>query len=118
MFLAQGHRDSFVARLNTVYRERRDTLMAALRSGTDGWHVLPSAGGSAAWVELPEAVDGQALVAECAKRGVLVETGDIFFARAPKVTRFLRLGYSAIPKERILDGVHELKAAFKTCANA
>ena len=113
LFLAQGHRDSFVARLNTVYRDRRSALMAALNEGPVDWLTAASTGGSAAWVRLPEPVEGPALLQACARRGVVVETGDIFFARAPKRTRFLRLGYSAIPTERIQAGVRELKAAFQ-----
>jgi GntR family transcriptional regulator / MocR family aminotransferase len=112
LFLAQGHRDSFVARLNTAYRERRNALLAALAARASEWRTAPSTGGSAAWVTLPEAVDGRALVHACAERGVLIETGDIFFARAPKRTRHLRLGYSAIPADRIDAGVRELKAAY------
>lgn len=117
-FLALGHRDSFVAKLNTVYRERRETLMKALRDYAAGWNVRHSTGGSAAWVELPNDVDGSALSAECVNRSVLIEIGDVFFARPPKGTRFLRIGYSAIPTNRISTGIRELKAAYDlVCRN-
>lgn len=111
LFLAQGHRDSFVARLNAVYRERRTALLSALARHLPRASVAKAAGGSAAWVTLDEPVDGQALTAAAAARGVFVETGDIFFAKPPRETRHLRLGYSAIPLDRIAPGIAELARA-------
>ncbi|MCM0022161.1 MAG: PLP-dependent aminotransferase family protein [Tagaea sp.] len=116
LFLAQGHRDSFVARLNAVYRERRAALLAALARHMPRASVAKAAGGSAAWVTLDTPVDGKALVEAAARRGVLVETGDIFFAVPPRKTRHLRLGYSAIPLDRIAPGIAELARAMADAA--
>jgi len=111
LFLAQGHRDSFVARLNAVYRERRGALLAALARHLPRATVAQAAGGSAAWVTLDAPVDGKALIEAAARRGVLVETGDVFFATPPRKTRHLRLGYSAIVLEKISPGIAELATA-------
>jgi GntR family transcriptional regulator/MocR family aminotransferase len=111
LFLAQGHRDSFVARLNTQYRDRSAALRAALAHHLPGVAVARSAGGSAAWLDLGGVIDGPALIEACRERSVLIETGDIFFATPPASTRYLRLGFSAIPIERIAAGVGELSAA-------
>lgn len=116
LFLAQGHRDSFVARLNAVYRERRAALLAALARHMPRATVAKAAGGSAAWVTLESPVDGAALVEAAARRGVLVETGDIFFVTPPRKTRHLRLGYSAIPLDRIAPGIGELARAMTDAA--
>lgn len=111
LFLAQGHRDSFVARLNAVYRERRAALLASLARHLPRARVAKAAGGSAAWVTLDRPVEGKSLTEAAARRGVFLETGDIFFASPPRKTRHLRLGYSAIPLERIAPGIAELARA-------
>lgn len=111
LFLAQGHRDSFVARLNSVYRERRTVLLGALARHLPRARVAKAAGGSAAWVTLDRPIDGPALRAAAAHKGVLVETGDVFFAKPPRRTRHLRLGYSAITADRIAPGIAELAHA-------
>lgn len=112
LFLAHGHRDSFVARLNVVYRERRAVLTEALARTMPQCRIARSVGGSAAWLDLGRGIDGKALTRACAARGVLVEAGDIFFAQPPRSTRFLRLGYSAILPDRIAGGIKELAAAY------
>ncbi len=111
LFLAQGHRDSLVARLNTHYRDRSAALRSALALHLPGAELAKSAGGSAAWIDLGATLDGPALIEACRQRSVLIETGDVFFASPPARTRYLRLGFSAIPLERITGGIRELAGA-------
>jgi GntR family transcriptional regulator/MocR family aminotransferase len=112
LFLARGHRDAFVAQLNAVYRTRRAALIEAMALHMPRARIAQAAGGSAAWITLDRPVEAKTLVEASTKRGVLVEIGDVFFFKPPEETRFLRLGYSAIPLERIAPGIAELAAAY------
>ncbi len=112
LFIAQGHHDAFIRRLNVTYRERRQCLVDAFDRHLPGFRISPSAGGSAAWVQGPAGLDSQLLAAQCQRRGVLIEPGAIFFGEpAAKRQAFFRLGYSAIPAPLIDAGVRELRQA-------
>ncbi|NDP43695.1 MAG: PLP-dependent aminotransferase family protein, partial [Aromatoleum sp.] len=47
-------------------------------------------------------------------RGVLIEPGDVFFADERPPSRFVRLGFAAIPSQRIEDGIRALAAVHAT----
>lgn len=117
-FLAQGYRDAFVSKLNAVYRERHAALVAGLAAEMPTAHISEAAGGSAAWIELERPFRVPALLAACAARGVVVEPGDVFYFKQRPATRYLRLGISAIPVERIARGVRELAAAVEDATRA
>jgi GntR family transcriptional regulator / MocR family aminotransferase len=114
LFIAQGHHDAFIRKLNVTYRDRRQVLVDAFAEWLPQFHITPSLGGSSAWVKGPDGLDCRALAARCAARSVLIEPGDIFFSK-PSLTTLshFRLGYSAIPSGAIRLGVQEINAALK-----
>ncbi len=113
LFIAQGHHDAFIRKLNVTYRERRELLSSAFSRHLPQFHIMPSQGGSGAWVKGPDGLDAQTLTEKCAARGVLVEPGDIFFAKSSSASQpYLRLGYAAIPNHLIDTGVQELAKAY------
>ena len=57
-------------------------------------------------------MDGRALAVAAQDKGVLIETGDIFFKSDEPPSNFLRLGFSSIPSERIEPGIAALAAAW------
>ena len=78
------------------------------------FEIVPSQGGSGAWIKGPEGFDSQSLAEFCAPRGVLIEPGDIFFSKSSnKNQAYFRLGYSAIPGTLIDAGVREIQHAYK-----
>jgi len=114
LFIAQGHHDAFIRKLNVTYRERREILINAFSKYLPEFEIVPSLGGSGAWVKGPDGFNAQHLADNCATRGVLIEPGDIFFNRSSaKNHPYFRLGYSAIHASLIDAGVQELHRAYK-----
>ncbi|TAG01920.1 MAG: PLP-dependent aminotransferase family protein [Burkholderiales bacterium] len=113
LFIAQGHHDAFIRKLNLTYRERRARLNEAFATFLPQFDITPSQGGSGAWVKGPDGLNAQALAAQCAARNVLIEPGDIFFKKSSVAHQsFFRLGYSAIQGSQIEAGVQALGCAY------
>jgi GntR family transcriptional regulator / MocR family aminotransferase len=113
-FIAQGHHDAFIRKLNFTYRDRRDRLNDAFAKFLPQFHITPSQGGSGAWVQGPDGLNSHLLAEQCASRGVLIEPGDIFFRKSSKTTQsYFRLGYAAIPASQIEAGVLEMSRAYE-----
>ena len=113
LFIAQGHHDAFIRKLNVTYRERRELLTRAFLRYLPEFHIMPSQGGSGAWIKGPLGLNGQALAESCAARSVLIEPGEIFFRNSSAASQcYLRLGYAAIPGNLIETGVQELAQAY------
>ncbi len=104
-FIARGHHEAFVRRLNIAYRERALTLRTALAAQAPSLAPVSAQGGSALWVSAPKGVDMRELTSKLYAQGVVVEPGDVFFAGARQPRHHLRIGYSSIPVERIGAGV-------------
>jgi GntR family transcriptional regulator / MocR family aminotransferase len=119
LFIAQGHHDAFIRKLNITYRERRQVLEDAFARHLPQFQITPSQGGSGAWVKGPPGLNSQLLADHCALQGVLIEPGDVFFNKSSANSQsHFRLGYSAIPPGVIEAGVRELGIAFKTFQSA
>jgi GntR family transcriptional regulator / MocR family aminotransferase len=114
LFIAQGHHDAFIRKLNLTLRERREVLTQALDKWLPDFTLTPSLGGSGAWIEGPEGLEAAAFAQRCDSRSVLIEDGAIFFNKPlPASRRFFRLGYSALPGNLIEAGVQEMARAFQ-----
>lgn len=61
-------------------------------------------GGVSLWVPAPEGLDVRALIRAAATRGVLLESGDLFYAD-PGPHPVLRIGYGAVPLRSIEPGI-------------
>lgn len=116
LFIAQGHHDAFIRKLNVTYRERRRVLLDALARWLPECSVSQADGGSGAWVQGPVGLDATALAHAALARGVLIEPGNVFFASPTAAQRrCFRMGYSAITSEAIEAGVRELLQAYRAC---
>jgi GntR family transcriptional regulator / MocR family aminotransferase len=114
LFIAQGHHDAFIRKLNVTYRERRSVLEEALAEHLPEFSLQPSLGGSGAWLKGPRGTDGGELARRCAARGVLIEPGGIFFDKPTAVSQaHIRIGYSAIASSQIRQGVEEIRRAWQ-----
>jgi GntR family transcriptional regulator / MocR family aminotransferase len=117
LFIAQGHHDAFIRKLNITYRERRQCLTKAFAEYLPQCNITPSLGGSGAWVEGPPGLDSQVLAMRSLERGILIEPGGIFFDNPSTAShRYFRLGYSAIATGAIAPGVQELSHAVDSLA--
>jgi GntR family transcriptional regulator/MocR family aminotransferase len=116
LFIAQGHHDAFIRKLNVTYRERRRMLLEAMARWLPECRVSEAHGGSGAWVQGPAGLDATALAQAAQARGVLIEPGSVFFAHPTAAqNRCFRMGYSAIPNAAIEAGVRALQQAYLTC---
>lgn len=118
LFIAQGHHDAFIRKLNTTYRERRALLTEALNEYFPQYQISNAIGGSSAWIQGPSELNAHELAKLSALRGVLIEPGAIFFNKPSKANLpFFRLGYAAIQNNLINAGVRELFLASQELAN-
>ena len=114
LFIAQGHHDAFIRKLNVTYRERREILNSALSKHLPLFNIRPSQGGSGAWIKGPDGLNSRLLAERCAARGVLIEPGEIFFSKpSMRNQSHFRLGYSAIHGGLIEAGVQEIHQAYQ-----
>ena len=104
-FIAHGHQEAFVRRLNIAYRGRALALRQALAQHAPGLVPMSAQGGSALWVSASKGIDMRVLTSRLYAHGVVVEPGDVFFAGARQPRHHLRIGYSSIPVQRIDAGV-------------
>jgi GntR family transcriptional regulator/MocR family aminotransferase len=108
LFLSLGHHDAVVARLHRTYSARSRVMRTALDRHFPGWSQTPGFGGTSYWLRGPEALDSRVLAAAALEVGVVIEPGDIYFADPEQGSRFMRLGFSSIPDERIEPGIAKL----------
>ena len=109
LFLANGHFDVLVRRIHRVYRERWEVMHKAIDTHFPGWSEQPGFGGSAYWLEGPQATDSRVLAEKALEHGVIIEPGDSFFTDPDQGARFFRLGFSSIAAPKIPDGIARLR---------
>jgi 2-aminoadipate transaminase len=112
-----GFLDAHVPTIRARYRVQRDAMAAALRTHlpSDGelacrWRM--PGGGMFFWVELPEGVDSEALLAKSVERGVAFVPGAPFFADAAR-RNTMRLSFVTLGAEAIGRGVAAIAAALR-----
>lgn len=107
-FMIDCDLEAHIERLRRVYRGRRDVMLAALEAHLPpGVRVTRPAGGLFLWLELPEAVDARELLERCLEVQVAFVPGSAFFANGGHENT-VRLNFSAMPEERIAEGVRRL----------
>jgi len=112
LFLAMGYHDALLRRLRQAYAERSALMAESLRRHLPGVVFATVPGASSFWLRFDPRVDTRALAAIAARRGVLIEPGDVFFAQDVEASRHhARLGFASIAPERIEPGVAELAEA-------
>ena len=118
LFLSLGHHESHARRVNLAMRERLARAAAALRAEMPDASFTVPQGGASLWVRAPDWVDATELAATARARGVLIEPGDVFFARPPYPCPFFRLRLSSIPASEIPAGIRVLGLALDDLALA
>ena len=103
-----------IEKIISVYRRRRDAMMSAIEKyfPAEVKYTYPQ-GGLFSWVELPEKVKAVELLKRCLEQKVAFVPGDSFFPDN-KVENTLRLNYSNMPEDRIIEGISRLAAAIKS----
>lgn len=70
--IEHGELDRHLRRMRTIYRRRRDAMLAALASQLPTWRPVGASAGLHLLVELPDEVDEARLITAAARSGVLV----------------------------------------------
>lgn len=97
-----------VARVNTIYRSRRDTMLAALdaRFPASATWTRPR-GGLFLWATLPEYIDTKHLQAKALERQVAFVPGEGAFLDG-RGRNSMRLNFSGVPESVITEGIGRL----------
>ena len=104
-FVLEYDLDAHIARIRDVYHRRCRAMLAALDEHLpQGVRFTRPVGGLFLWVELPEATDARALLEQCLEENVAFVPGGAFFANGGHENT-LRLNFSAMPEERISEGI-------------
>jgi DNA-binding transcriptional MocR family regulator len=111
-FVRSGRMDSAIATVKDALRERRDTLVAALRRELPEAEFSPPEGGYFMWVVLPEDVNVAELETAASERGVIFVKGTDFLLEGGENT--LRLAYSGVTPAQIDEGVSRLAEAVRS----
>lgn len=112
VYLSNADMDTHVAGLCAAYRERRDTMIAALPDTVPaGAEWTDPDGGMFVWVRLPGEVDTADLLRVALAHNVAFVPGAPFFATNPDHAT-LRLSFTTNPPEEIVEGMRRLAAAF------
>ncbi len=97
-----------------VYASRRTTMLGALDEFMpEGVHWSRPDGGFFVWITLPESCDATVLADTAASNGVIYFPGKWFFPNEDS-HHTLRLSFSTVPEERIVEGVRRLGDTIRT----
>jgi len=118
LFLALGHHESHARRVNLVMQERIALAADGLRRYLPEFEFTLPQGGASIWVTAPDWVDGAELSLVAQRHGVLIEAGNVFFARPPYPCPHFRLRLSSIVTSRIDAGLRALAEAVDELAHA
>lgn len=111
-----GDFEAHTARLRQAYRERRDSLVSALRQHLpDRCRCVPPGGGFFVWVELPDAIDAQLLLPRAEAAGVSFQPGHRFHSDGGG-RHHLRLAFSLYPPSQLAEGARRLGEAIRAFA--
>jgi len=117
LFMGQGFYESHVRRIRGVYEEKWQLMQQGLEQYLPNCELHSTPGSFCFWLELPTGLTCQVLIKAAAEKGIFVEAGEALFMHPPKGKHFIRLGFSAIPKDNILKGLQALGEVIKTLSN-
>jgi 2-aminoadipate transaminase len=113
-----GFLDRHVRFIRTVYRERRDAMLAALQHYfPDSVHWTTPQGGLFLWVTLPESMDAAELLQAAIAEHVAFVPGSAFFADGTGRNTF-RLNFSNASPARIHQGIKCLATVLERALTA
>jgi 2-aminoadipate transaminase len=107
-FIQHGWLSNHLRRVVPRYRERRDTLLAAMgRYFPFGVNWTEPQGGFSVWVSLPQSIQVADLYMAGIDQGVAFVPGDAFFV-GPAPRPYLRLAFSAVESDVLVEATRIL----------
>ena len=111
LLLEQGQQEQHLEELRQVYRRRIVALDRALQQqlGEQIRYTVPE-GGYFFWLQLPDSLDSEQLLAQAARCKVAFRPGSRFSSRRA-LGNFLRLSFAFYEPESLQEGIHRLQRA-------
>lgn len=107
--------DAHVEEIKALYRKRRDLIVKTMEEEFPaGVEFTRPHGGLFLWVTLPEGVSAKTVFHKCIEMKVAAVIGDAFYPN-DKTDRSLRVNYSNMTEDRIVEGVKRMAKAIKEC---
>lgn len=107
--------DAHVKEIVALYKHRRDLILESMEkylpAGTEWTHPE---GGLFLWLTFPEGVSARKVFAKCIEMKVAGVIGDAFYPNQ-KTDRSMRINYSNMPDDRIVEGIQRMAKAIKEC---
>lgn len=107
--------DKHVVEIRALYKKRRDVILQAMEeyfpAGSKWTHPE---GGLFLWLTFPAGVSAAKVFAKCIEMKVAGVTGDAFFPNE-KTDRNMRINFSNMSEERIVEGIKRMALAIKEC---
>ncbi len=107
--------DAHVEDIVALYRKRRDLIIRTMEEefpkGTEWTHPQ---GGLFLWLTFPEGVSALKVFEKCIEMKVAGVIGDAFYPNE-KTDRSMRINYSNMPEEKIVEGVKRMAKAIREC---
>lgn len=116
LFLARGYHDSLIRSIVQLYEDRWMAMRDALQTCLPESAEPPVFGGSCYWVKGPDGLDACELKRRALEKGVVIESGDIYYQQPDPPLNYFRLGYSSIETARIGPGIDRLADIIRTMA--
>lgn len=113
-FVTIGRYDKQLRRAGRIYRQHRDTMVAALQQHLPhGCQFETPEGGLFIWLTLPTSVSTEALMPVAWKEGVTFARGECFYAEEQRGAHGMRLNFAANTPPLIEEGIARLCRAIR-----
>lgn len=107
--------DEHVKEIVALYKHRRDLILKSMDEyfpvGTEWTHPE---GGLFLWLTFPEGVSARKVFSKCIEMKVAGVIGDAFYPNQ-KTDRSMRINYSNMPDDRIVEGIKRMAKAIEEC---
>ena len=112
-YLSENDIEEHVRKLVSVYRERRDIMIRTMDEAfpAEVKFTRPE-GGLFTWAEMPEKVSGRDLFMKALEKKVAFVPGGAFYPNGGHENT-MRLNYSNMPPEKIVEGIRRLGEALR-----
>jgi 2-aminoadipate transaminase len=104
-FLRHPRRDEVLQRMQRLYRERRDAMVAAIEGSLPDAAFTVPGGGLFLWATLADGLDTTDLLAAALERDVAFVPGVAAYTDGRQGASSMRLNFSACDEERIAEGI-------------
>ncbi|MCQ1059796.1 PLP-dependent aminotransferase family protein [Photobacterium sp. ZSDE20] len=109
LFISMGYYDTYLRKLRSHYAEKWQIMRHSLETYLPHCMTNSTLGGSAFWLALPSGISSKELQHHAKQAGILIEAGDVHFASPnQQLQSYVRLGFFAIPEQKIQQGIHKL----------